>query len=245
MSDPLNLGEKAFLESDLQTKEVLKSVLKNKVILIFAVLLIIVGVGTKALDSQPVFFAHAYASEKSESKKIESPLFAEKPQIFSEEGDIQVNSVKKEQKKPYAIIDGSSGQFAEKLYAIVEDAPIKEMVPFIAKRDKRTAAFLVAIAKKESSFGEHSPSLNGQDCYNYWGYKGSAGRGTSMGYACFASPEEAIQIVGDRIDVLVNKNRTTPASMVHTWKCGTNCSGDPGAPGWVSTVAMYFEKIVI
>lgn len=140
--------------------------------------------------------------------------------------------------------DETNLKFAEKLYEIVGEAPIKEMIPFISERDERVAAFLVGIAKKESSFGFASPSKEGKTCYNYWGYKGSAGRGTGMGYACFASAEEAIQIVGDRIEVLVGKERNTPARMVDTWKCGRSCASDPGAPGWVSTVALYFNQIV-
>jgi len=132
----------------------------------------------------------------------------------------------------------------KRLYDMVGDSPIREMVPFIAKRDQRTAAFLVGIAKKESSFGFASPSKDGITCFNYWGYKGSAGRGTGMGYACFASAEEAVRIVGDRLGVLVEKKRDTPARMVDTWKCGISCAGDPGAPSWVSTVALYFNKIV-
>ncbi|EKE25016.1 MAG: hypothetical protein ACD_5C00327G0003 [uncultured bacterium] len=141
-------------------------------------------------------------------------------------------------------INGSNELFAQKIYEIVGDAPIREMVPFISQRDDKVAAFLVGIAKKESSFGYASPSKDGITCYNYWGYKGSAGRGTGMGYACFASAEEAVDVVGDRIEVLVGKNRSTPSKMVDTWKCGTSCAGDPGAPSWVSTVALYFDKLV-
>ncbi|MDD5396841.1 MAG: hypothetical protein PHW24_02150 [Candidatus Moranbacteria bacterium] len=137
-----------------------------------------------------------------------------------------------------------SNEFAEKLYSIVGETPLKDMVPYISQRDEKVAAFLVGIAKKESSFGLASPSKDGKTCFNYWGYKGEGGRGTGMGYACFASAEEAIQTVGDRIEVLVNKNRNTPARMVDTWKCGVSCAGDPGAPGWTSTVALYFDQIV-
>jgi len=137
-----------------------------------------------------------------------------------------------------------SENLEKRLYDMVGDAPIREMVPFIAQRDSRVAAFLVGIAKKESSFGFASPSKDGKTCYNYWGYKGSAGRGTGMGYACFASAEEAVQIVGDRLGVLVEKKRDTPSRMVDTWKSGVSCQGDPGAPGWVSTVALYFDKIM-
>ena len=137
-----------------------------------------------------------------------------------------------------------SHQFAEKLYTIVGETPIKEMVPFISERDDKVAAFLIGMAKKESSFGLASPSKDGQTCYNYWGYKGEGQRGTGMGYACFASAEEAIKVVGDRIETLVGKGRNTPARMVDTWKCGVSCAGDPGAPSWTATVALYFNQIV-
>jgi hypothetical protein len=137
-----------------------------------------------------------------------------------------------------------SNKLAQMLYEMVGETPIKQMIPFISERDDRVAAFLVGIAKKESSFGEHVPTLDGQDCFNYWGYKGVGERGTGMGYACFASAEEAIKVVGNRLEVLVNKERNTPARMVDTWKCGRSCAGDPGAPGWTSTVAIYFNQIV-
>lgn len=140
--------------------------------------------------------------------------------------------------------ENNSKKLSEKLYLMVGETPIKEMVPFISKREQRVAAFLVGIAKKESSFGLASPSKDGQTCYNYWGYKGAGKRGTGMGYACFATPEEAIQTVGDRLEVLVNKDRNTPSRMVDTWKCGKSCVGDPGAPSWTSTVAIYFDQIV-
>lgn len=243
MSDPVNFEGEALPENNLQFKEAVKLVLKNKVVLIFAAILVIVGAGAKLMDSQPVFFVHAYASTGENESKIKPLPLSKELGVFSEKNAAQNRDGKKDPLEKI-LADGAKTDFAEKLYVIVGDAPIKEMVPFIAKRDSHTAAFLVAIAKKESGLGEHSPSLNGQDCYNYWGYKGSAGRGTSMGYACFASAEEAVETVGNRIDVLVNKNRTTPASMVHTWKCGTSCKGDPGAPGWVATVAMYFDKIM-
>ena len=118
------------------------------------------------------------------------------------------------------------------------------MVPFISVRDEKVAAFLVGIAKKESSFGLQSPSKDGKTCYNYWGYKGEGTRGVGMGYACFGSPEEAVKVVGDKLQSLVEKERNTPARMVDTWKCGRSCAGDSGAPGWVATVASYFEKLV-
>ena len=119
------------------------------------------------------------------------------------------------------------------------------MVPFISKRDEKVAAFLIGIAKKESGWGEHVPLLNGQDCYNYWGYKGAASRGSAMGYACFSNPEEAVEIVGNRLEVLIGKNHTTASKML-IWKCGSSCSGhDPaGVKKWVSDVSLYFGKVM-
>ena len=52
---------------------------------------------------------------------------------------------------------------------MVKGYPIEKMVPYIAEQDRTVAAFIVAIARKESSWGVHVPVLNGKDCYNYWG----------------------------------------------------------------------------
>jgi hypothetical protein len=236
-------GEEASFKNK-NRKKIFKLNIKNCSIFLFATTLIIIGSLARVWTSQPALYAHAYSGEKERFLKIKSPLLeTSKSSIFDVDKNKE-NLIARNYQGKHFFVNGSSGEFAGKLYEIVGESPIKEMIPFIAKRDKRTAAFLVAIAKKESSFGEHAPSLDGQDCHNYWGYKGSAGRGKSLGYACFASPEEAIEIVGNRIEVLVNKDHNTPARMVNTWKCGTSCAGDPGAPGWVSTVALYFEKIV-
>jgi hypothetical protein len=203
----------------------------------------------RLFDTQPIFYAHAYSTTDNfdESVNFESKLWTEKPRIFEKDETGQNNIIMlasaqtdKQNKNSEAVSD----QFVQKIYEIVGDSPIKEMVPFISKRDEKVAAFLVGIAKKESSLGEHSPLKDGHTCYNYWGYKGSAGNGSVLGYACFASAEEAVETVGNRIEVLVGKDHNTPEKMVNTWKCGTNCNGDPGAPGWVATVAIYFEKIV-
>lgn len=130
-----------------------------------------------------------------------------------------------------------------KLNQMVIGYPIEEMIPFIAERDERTAAFLIAIARKESTWGQHAPSKNGRDCYNYWGYKGSYH--LVMGYSCFDSPEQAVQVVGDKIDQLIAKKIDTPAKMV-VWKCGSSCAGhDPGGVrSWIGTVESYMKKLV-
>jgi hypothetical protein len=137
----------------------------------------------------------------------------------------------------------SDKDFKNKLLNLVGDAPIKDMVPDIAKEDTDVAAYLVGIAKKESSWGLASPSKDGKTCYNYWGYKGSGSRGTGMGYSCFGSPQEAVETVGGRIGNLINQGLKTPSQMV-VWKCGGSCAGDDGAQSWIGAVSTYYQKVL-
>ena len=233
-------GKKLF-NNRILTKNVRSIIRSNRAILI-SISCIFLGLILQAWGTQSYSYsARAYAADDvNVIDRVQSPLFEEQPNLFTKNNN-QKQLLKVENKKDDSL---NHAGLAGKLYEIVGDAPIKEMIPFISKRDERVAAFLIGIAKKESSFGEHAPSREGKDCHNYWGYKGSAGNGSVKGYACFENAEEAIEIVGNRIEVLVNKNHTTPEHMVNTWKCGTSCKGDPGAPSWVSTVALYFEKIV-
>jgi hypothetical protein len=134
----------------------------------------------------------------------------------------------------------------QELRTLLADHPMGDMAPAIARQDRTVAAFLVGIAKKESDWGKHAPSLEGRDCYNYWGYKGAGGRGTALGYACFATSEEAVETVGGRIGHFVySTRRDTPAEMV-IWKCGSSCAGhDPeGVRKWIADVSMYYQKVV-
>jgi len=143
-------------------------------------------------------------------------------------------------------VENSENSFEKELYALVGDYPIKEMVPFIAnKSDRRVAALVVGIAKKESNWGVHAPSKNGETCYNFWGYKGAGSRGSALGYGCFATAEEGVETISRRIQDLVNKKVDNPSRMV-VWKCGSSCAGhDPaGVKKWISDVSLYFNKIV-
>ena len=143
-------------------------------------------------------------------------------------------------------IESRGNSFEKELYALVGDYPIKEMIPYIAnKSDRRVAALVVGIAKKESDWGNHSPSKNGQSCYNFWGYKGAGSRGSAMGYGCFATAEEGVETISGRIQNLVDKDVNSPSRMV-VWKCGSSCAGhDPaGVKKWISDVSLYFNKIV-
>lgn len=129
---------------------------------------------------------------------------------------------------------------------MVKGYPIEEMVPEIAKQDRTIAAFIVAIAKKESAWGVRVPVLKGQDCHNYWGYRGQRVLMGTGGHTCFNSPKDAVETVAKRITTLVEKQgKDTPAEMVKTWKCGGNCAatgGQAAADKWVSDVKGIFDK---
>jgi len=132
----------------------------------------------------------------------------------------------------------------KEVLAMVVGHPIAEMTPYITKRNKPVASFLLAIAKKESNWGKRSPVKSGRDCYNYWGYRGKENT-TDSGYSCFENPEHAVKVVGDRIEKLIYQKVNTPAKMV-VWKCGRDCEaagGQAAANKWISDVALYYGKL--
>ncbi len=131
-----------------------------------------------------------------------------------------------------------------KIKAMVSGHPIEKMVPTIASQQSNVAAFLVAIAKKESNWGKNSPQKDGKECYNYWGYRGEYNQ-TDSGYSCFDSPEQAVSEVGGRIRELVMQKVDTPREMVYPWKCGWDCSGHSpeSVSKWVRDVAYYYGKL--
>jgi hypothetical protein len=133
--------------------------------------------------------------------------------------------------------------FKKEQQHLLEGYPIEEMLPAINKLDKKTAEFLIAIAKKESNWGKYAPSKDGQDCYNYWGYKG-AQNPTRSGYSCFDSQEQAVEIVSERISELLEKGIDTPEKML-VWKCGRTCSGHDkkDVRKWVADVELYLGKL--
>ena len=129
---------------------------------------------------------------------------------------------------------------------MVSGYPIENMTPYILKQDPKTAMFLVAIAKKESAWGERKPVLNGQDCYNYWGFRLKTDKMGSGGHTCFDSPEQAVETVASRIDQLVNvENIATPKDMI-VWKCGYGCQNKPKTTDqqkWISDVNYYYSAM--
>ena len=141
----------------------------------------------------------------------------------------------------------SMTQFALKMNIakLVADKPMERMLEAVSKRDPQTATYLVAIAKKESNLGKTSPKdASGNDCFNYWGFRGTYNR-TRSGYSCFDSPEQAVAVVGDRIQFLSQaENLDTPAKM-SVWKCGYDCSWDNKAAvkKWIADVGYYYDKL--
>lgn len=141
--------------------------------------------------------------------------------------------------------NGDSGVTPEQLAVMekmVAGYPIEKMLPFIAKRNPVTAAFIVAIAKKESNWGKRSPRSGNGDCFNYWGFKDHRFPFAS-GHSCFPSAETAISSVGNRIDKLVSQGRDNPSELV-VWKCGSACAQDGNKGKWISDVNAYFRPIV-
>jgi len=129
---------------------------------------------------------------------------------------------------------------------MVAGYPIEQMAPYIAKQDPKTAMFLIAIAKKESAWGKRHPVLDGQDCYNYWGFRLKAEKMGSGGHTCFDTPQQAVETVASRIDELVQQeNIDTPKDMI-VWKCGYGCqdkSKTASEKKWISDVDMYYSKL--
>ena len=195
------------------------------------------------LEIAPSSFAEA-PSPKEQREKYQPLDFGEfdpmSPVKKHLEAAVAEKELKAKKKQAEKIVISN---FSEKYYNLVVGHPIEEMLPYIAKCDSETAIFLIAIAKKESDWGEHSPKKEGKNCYNYWGYRGTYNQ-TDSGYSCFDSPEQAIEVVGRRIGELLAKNIDTPQKMV-VWKCGSSCAGhDPASVRkWISDVALYRDKL--
>jgi hypothetical protein len=129
--------------------------------------------------------------------------------------------------------------------SLVDGYPIERMSGEIAKHDRLVAAFVIAIAKKESNWGKRVPVLDGKDCYNYWGFREERDRMETGGHTCFDSPKDAVRSVSKRIETLMyTYNRDTPREMI-VWKCGSSCDGHSpeSVDKWVSDVDYYYRKL--
>lgn len=146
-----------------------------------------------------------------------------------------------------AATDSESEALEDRIRDIVSGYPIEVMAPAISQYDPKIAGLIVGIAKKESGWGEHVPTKNGADCFNYWGYKGAGSRGSAMGYGCFGSPEEAVSAIGDRLSELAEKRQSAEPRHLVVWKCGSSCAGHnpEGVRKWISDVNLYYQKIAL
>jgi hypothetical protein len=136
-------------------------------------------------------------------------------------------------------------EFEREIRKTVKGYPIEEMIPYISEKDKIVAAFIIGIAKKESNWGKRIPRLNGQDCYNYWGYRGIRKLMGTGGHTCFNSRKDAVDTVAKRIEWLIkNRDLNTPSKMV-IWKCGSACHEDnpEAVRKWISDVSLYFDTL--
>lgn len=195
-------------------------------------------------------FVYRYLGQGASAKQLAQNDVAQE-QLVSTSGSVLGVTDTKDDEEYFAkqIKEIEEMQSAQALEAdiaeMVKGYPIEEMIPYIAKQDRTVAAFIVAIAKKESAWGKRIPVLNGQNCYNYWGYRGQRKLMGTGGHTCFDSPEDAVDTVAKRIKTLAIENgRNTPEKMV-VWKCGSNCAitgGQAAANKWISDVSLYFDK---
>jgi hypothetical protein len=136
--------------------------------------------------------------------------------------------------------------FESELREIVKGYPIEAMVPVIAEYDREIAGLIVGIAKKESNWGKRVPrTTTGDDCFNYWGYKGAGARGVAMGHGCFGETTEAVHAIGTRLQELVALRRTSEPANLVIWKCGSSCASHSpeSVRKWISDVDIYFRAI--
>ncbi len=170
-------------------------------------------------------------SEKANEEEVEDNLYFSQEENFYSRGEITTDQKKELEKKMREMVAGQ---------------PIENMIPYILEQDYHVAAYLIAIAKKESQWGSRVPVLNGKDCYNYWGYRENRDLMGSAGHTCFNSRKDAVETVGARLDNLIYKNNKQTAADLIVWKCGSTCEGhsQEGVDSWIGTVEMYYKKLV-
>ena len=107
---------------------------------------------------------------------------------------------------------------------------MEAMIDPISSYDRKTAALLVGVAKSESGY-THNYS------YNFWGYAG--------GYYPFSTPEQAVHVVGNKLDEYKTKGLDTPQKLVTTWKCGRSCASHSpeSVRRWISTASGPYNRI--
>jgi len=134
-------------------------------------------------------------------------------------------------------------ELENKIKEITKGYPIAGMAKLIAQQDDQVAAFILAIAKKESNWGKRTPKLNGEECNNFWGFRQKRDRMGSGGHTCFDSQKDAVRSVAERIKELIASGIDTPEEMV-VWKCGSSCDAhsSESVEKWIQDVKFYYDK---
>ncbi len=195
-----------------------------------------------ALYLEQSFGTGAKADDQIQYVRVEQPLTAKVLGAeTTKETDIDTAKVLME----LSTQDPSTKEFEKRVRDLVKGYPIEGMVPYIIEQDRTVAIYLVAIAKKESAWGIHSPVLDGEDCFNYWGYRGIRKLMGTGGHTCFNSRKDAVETVAKRLNTLIYENKLDTPQKLIKWKCGSSCAGhDPyGVQKWISDVDLYYRKL--
>ncbi len=129
---------------------------------------------------------------------------------------------------------------------LVAGFPMEAMAEAIARYDREIAGLIVGIGKKESNWGKRTPKQGGEECYNFWGYRGAGTRGlTPDGYGCWERAEEAVKAIGDRLAKLREVRASAEPARMIVWKCGSSCAGhsDESVRKWIADVDFYYREI--
>jgi len=194
----------------------------------------------------------AFAKEKNKKDTVDIVCEKALPQASIADPALELYKIedlcnKPQKQRPQDIAppeDPAVTELREQLEEILDGTPMEDMIDSISKQDRTVAAFLVGIAFKESKFGVYSPKINGVDCNNYWGFKGKTNP-TFGGYSCFSSPEQAVEIVGERLQRFVSKNGYNTPAMMTVWKCGSSCATHTpeSVAKWISDVSIHFYSL--
>lgn len=244
----------------LQLKQTLSkrtSFLKKKSFSLFSVLIIGTGtlpalprIDTEALKPQETIVSVAAESDLREELCYWQRDFSFFSRLMDGESVVQQavpcrDEVIVEQVKAATV--NQDDDLREVVRSLTEGYPIEIMATAISAYDLQVAGLIVGIAKKESNWGKRVPrDALGEDCFNYWGWKGAGTRGMAMGHGCFGSPEEAVAAVGNRIAELVDKKQTSEPKHMTVWKCGSSCATHSleSVRKWIADVDLYYRQIV-
>jgi hypothetical protein len=186
------------------------------------------------------------AKDEQKTKEQVSVDSVTKKEVEKEDKKKDEDKKDEEDKKEDTFTDAESEYSLEyAAYELVDGYPIEKMLPYILEQDPEVAKYLIAMAKQESAWGKRVPVLNGQDCYNYWGYRGKRKLMGSGGHTCFNSRKDAVETVGKRLHELIyDYDRKTPERLI-VWKCGSSCAGhsQEGVDRWINTIKSNYNKL--